>query len=1272
VTELSSDLAVNVLLAVATIGMVMVLSRHRLVTTNWRDGLPLGLFLGAMGSIAMLWWQVSHTDVPADFRPGYLALAFFLLDWRIGVLATGVPLAADLLLIPAHWPEHVLLLLVGAAWSAICGAIKTLRPDRRLLWPTAVVMSLGLQVIATLASNWGWVRDHDQELSVRLALSTLVLCYCVELILIRLRDEHVLVDRETEMLQVLNAAGGGRWERDLRSDQTQFKGSFYDQFDLSTHGGEDFLTAWRRLWHQDDMSRLEQVLQDMQLSHQDDFDTEYRVKDRQGRWRWVMSRGRVVERDAQGASLRLVGLHLDVTRQREMDEALRLSQAKFQTIYEALPDAAGISRISDGRYLEVNPAFCTLLGRPRHEVLGRTSIEVGVWASETQRLRLLAEFRDKGEVNNLPLDARTRDGTVVPGRMSARHIDMLGEPCFIFLFHDIREQIKMEQHLRTVNALLQQAGRLAKLGVWEDTGDPATRYWSDTCFEIHGLPVSEHAPENYIERFITPQHRAHFIQALRRCVKEQIPFDQEIQIVRSDGALRWMHTLGEPVIEGGKVKSVRGVVRDIDDSRRNQDRLRESEERFTRIFRTIPDPMGICLKGNGHYLEVNTAWESAMGITRAEALSGKSVVDIGVYTQEAREKLIETAYAAGSLNAYEIDFTPRSGELRTALQSMQSIEIDGEPCWLFSIKDITERKRAEKQVQEREALLSLTIEAASVALWDFNLQTGLVTGDANWRRYRGLPDTQGWQEPEVWTKIVFEPDIKVAKNALTQHLANPGVPFDATLRVHHRDGTMVWIQNLGRVIRTDAKGRPERMVGVALDVTRQRLQEEQLQRLAHYDALTGLPNRVLLADRLSATMELIREQGGLLGVAYLDLDGFKPVNDTLGHGVGDQLLMTVAQRLQSALRPQDLVARLGGDEFVILLNNPGQARDCEALLRRLMAGLAEAVVLEGEALMVTASIGLTIFPHDDSDADTLLRHADQAMYQAKQLGRNRIQLFDAESARASREQLNRLARLQQALIDQEFVLHVQPKVDMLSGRVIGSEALARWQHPKQGLLPPGEFLAQIEGSNLEIPFGEWVIQASLALLQAWMDDGLTLPLSLNISARHLQSANFADRVRQLLGQQQNVPAYLIELEITESAALTDIHAVSHTLNLLRAMGLKIAIDDFGTGYSSLTYLRMLPVDTLKIDRSFVCGMMTDPGDMAIVNGVIGLSRSFGLSLIAEGVETAAQGRRLLDIGCRLAQGYGVAKPMPAADFARWVKHWKAPSEWLAGSDDASA
>jgi diguanylate cyclase (GGDEF)-like protein len=456
------------------------------------------------------------------------------------------------------------------------------------------------------------------------------------------------------------------------------------------------------------------------------------------------------------------------------------------------------------------------------------------------------------------------------------------------------------------------------------------------------------------------------------------------------------------------------------------------------------------------------------------------------------------------------------------------------------------------------------------------------------------------------------------------------------------------------------------MLGMTIDVTEQHQQQRRLQHLAHFDPLTGLPNRILLADRMKQAMAHADRTGDLLGVVYLDLDGFKPVNDRLGHSAGDELLRKIAERLPRAMRGEDSVARMGGDEFVLLLSAVKDMQDCELAMQRAMAAISEGYWVAGEQVQVTASMGATLYPQDASDADTLLRHADQAMYIAKQAGRNRYHFFDPHQALIHRSQQERHERLAQALRTGEFVLYVQPRVNMRTGQVLGAEALARWQHPEQGVLPPAQFLPEIEASDLNTEFGQWVIQSAMVLLAQWQSAGLPQALSINITARHLQNPQFCTQLAQALAAHPTVQPGQLEIEVTESGSLSDLDSAVVVIQKLHKMGIQVSLDDFGTGYSSLTYLRRLPVDTLKIDQSFVRDMLTDTDDRAIVKGIIGLAESFGLDVVAEGVENPEQGHLLLQMGCDMAQGYGVARPMPQSEFAPWVGQWEGNGLWHKG------
>ncbi|BCG63704.1 MAG: hypothetical protein methR_P1432 [Methyloprofundus sp.] len=459
-------------------------------------------------------------------------------------------------------------------------------------------------------------------------------------------------------------------------------------------------------------------------------------------------------------------------------------------------------------------------------------------------------------------------------------------------------------------------------------------------------------------------------------------------------------------------------------------------------------------------------------------------------------------------------------------------------------------------------------------------------------------------------------------------------------------------------------GKTQHYIGMFSDITRSKKQQKTLEMMAHYDVLTGLPNRSLFVDRYQQAIAHSKRTKTLLAVCFLDLDEFKPVNDNYGHLVGDQLLVKVAERITAQLRAEDTVARMGGDEFTLLLGNISTPEQCEQMLARLHRSLAHAFVVEGQEMLISASSGITLYPRDDADLDTLLRHADQAMYKAKLAGRNQYKFFDFAEDQQLVDKQQRIQEIQSALLQGEMHLYYQPKVNMRTGAVFGVEALIRWLHPEKGLIPPLDFLPILEGTELENQLGEWVITTALQQLDAWQSLGLNLEVSVNISSYHLQSLSFIKVLTAVLERHPSVGSNYFQLEILESSALGDLSAIRNIVAACRhQLGLHIALDDFGTGYSSLTHLRNLSANILKIDQSFVKNVLDDANDFAIIEGVIGLASAFNRDIIAEGVETLEHGLILLAMGCEQAQGYGIAKPMPANEVLIWVKNYIPKQKW---------
>lgn len=399
-------------------------------------------------------------------------------------------------------------------------------------------------------------------------------------------------------------------------------------------------------------------------------------------------------------------------------------------------------------------------------------------------------------------------------------------------------------------------------------------------------------------------------------------------------------------------------------------------------------------------------------------------------------------------------------------------------------------------------------------------------------------------------------------------------------------------------------------------------------------------------------------------MAYLDLDGFKEINDEFGHDVGDRLLIDIANRVKTVWRGDDTVARLGGDEFVAVLTGLESTTACIEILPRLLQAASQPLHVADTVRSVSASLGVTFFPQADKvDADRLLRQADQAMYQAKLEGKNRYHLFDAEQDRSLRGQVERLEQFRHALAHSEFALHYQPKVNMRTGEIVGAEALIRWPLGDGKYRYPNEFLPLIENHPLAVALDEWVIEQALQQMEQWRGNGFDVSVSVNVSAYHLQQTDFIDRLKRLLKAHQSINPGDLVIEVLETTALMDLGRISDVIRAGQHLGVSFALDDFGTGYSSLSYLKSLPARQLKIDQSFVRGMLDDREDLAILEGIMGLAAAFSREAIAEGVETIEHGEILLQLGCELAQGYCIGRPMPADDFVKWAKTWEPNSSW---------
>ena len=550
--------------------------------------------------------------------------------------------------------------------------------------------------------------------------------------------------------------------------------------------------------------------------------------------------------------------------------------------------------------------------------------------------------------------------------------------------------------------------------------------------------------------------------------------------------------------------------------------------------------------------------------------------------------------------------------------------------------------------------------------WEWDLRHDRLTpSEQAWRILGHQHDVAEWPAT-VFFNTVHPDDTRRLAQACARAVAN-GEGFSIDYRVVLPGGTVRHVHQQVEVVERQPDGCAARLAGALHDITLRKDAEEQIRRLAYYDPLTGLPNRLLFNEQLVKAIAQAERQGRRVAIMFVDLDNFKRVNDTLGHKAGDELLRVASARLGSTLRAHDTlsrqyseqaphsIARLGGDEFTVLLTDLPDPEMAAAVAKRLVNALAEPITVQGTEVFVGGSIGVALYPEDGTDIDTLLMNADTAMYRAKAAGRGGFQLYDRSMHARALDRLRMETRLRRALERKEFVLHYQPRIDVISKKIVGAEALIRWNHPERGLLPPGEFIPLVEDSGLVIPIGEWAIQTVCRQSADWAAAGLhTVPIAVNLASTHLRERSLPSLVREALAS-HGVTASCLEIEVTESILLADPELSVSIAQELASMGVNLSIDDFGTGYSSMSYLKKLPITALKIDRSFVRDLGVDPDDEAIVGAIIALAHSLKLKVVAEGVETRSQLNFLQTLGCDEYQGFLSSRAVEPEAFAQMLE-----------------
>lgn len=657
---------------------------------------------------------------------------------------------------------------------------------------------------------------------------------------------------------------------------------------------------------------------------------------------------------------------------------------------------------------------------------------------------------------------------------------------------------------------------------------------------------------------------------------------------------------------------------------------------------------------NGVLLEVSQKFCDMLGYDRTE-LIGKPVRDLTHPEDRGQGSTLRKLLIEGGTKSTsgEKRFIRKDGTLIWVRRTM-SLECDGRghpQCIVSLIEDISERKQAETTLhQTQEQFRQLAAHIPQV-LWIADIaQRKLLYVSPAAEHLFGRSLKEIYANPHTLIRAVHRDE---RKRLIHRRLSEAtGGNYDEVVRVVRPDGTVRWVRDRAFPIR-DAEGNVYRVAGIAEDITARRESEQRLVYLAHYDGLTNLPNRLLFYDRLGHAISLAKREQWIVGVMFIDVDRFKDVNDTLGHAVGDRLLQKVSERLIKSVRSDDTVGRLGGDEFAVVLSKLATGQDAEAVAQKILRSFDDPFALDsGTEVYVTGSIGITLYPIDSMDRDSLLKNADLAMYHAKEEGRNTYERYSPEMDSRNAGRLDMQAMLRRALEREEFTLYYQPKVDVQSKRVIGVEALIRWNSPELGFVSPEDFIPIAEEVGLIVPIGEWVLRTACTQNRAWQNEGhAPLVMSVNLSARQFREKNLVDKIMDILIETRLEARYL-DLEITESLIMNHADSTIILLERLHELGVGLSIDDFGTGYSSLAYLKRFPVQSLKIDQSFVRDLTTDADDAAIVTAVVAMARSLKLKVIAEGVETKEQLDFLATLQCDEYQGYYFGRPVPAESFIK--------------------
>lgn len=683
--------------------------------------------------------------------------------------------------------------------------------------------------------------------------------------------------------------------------------------------------------------------------------------------------------------------------------------------------------------------------------------------------------------------------------------------------------------------------------------------------------------------------------------------------------------------------------------------LKQKSKQNKLFFQTLVNEsnQGICTADlQGNFIFVNHCFCQMTEYSETELLTMK-VFDVTEpeYKQSVFEKtLLTKSHLVSQLPLQRKDQTTFIAEVIS-----QNIKIDNIPYFFVTVQNITKRIATEQALIKTQKRNNILGQIANEGVWDWHLDTNTMELDERFYAMFGYKNKEFPSTVEEWQKRIHKNDFENITKCYQLYLEGKSKIYDGEYRFLCKDNSYKWARARGKIVKRNSQGEPIHFVGTHSDISVQKKHEKKILQQAHFDSLTSLPNRFLSLDRLNVACEKAKRSGELVALLFLDLDDFKKVNDTLGHDIGDQLLIEAAARLCNVVRSVDTVGRLGGDEFIIILGELKTTQEVQPIVENLLNQFRDMFVINSIELLLTTSVGIAIFPNDANNASDLLRDADSAMYNAKECGRNTYSFYTSRMNELAQRRLTIEGQLHNALAKNEFSVHYQPKINLANSKVIGAEALLRWNNPVLGNVSPEEFISIAEQTGLIITLGEFVLKQSLAQTAIWRDKyNNNFEIAVNLSPRQFRDLQLVDTIKNHLNN-TNLPASSLELEITEGVLLSSHSHAQEILKSLSAFGIKIAMDDFGTGYSSLNYLRNYAFDVLKIDRSFINNMTLTQKDEELIKAVIAMAHALGIKVVAEGIETQQQFEHLTNLKCDYGQGYLFSKPLTAIDMTELLR-----------------